>query len=125
MGLGVPVIVTEQCNLPAVATHKCGWVIRATVDQLISALTDVLCSNASRRSLFGKNGQRLVAQRYTWPAIGREMTAVYRWLNGGPTPQSVITRQDFSKALWAVKSADGNETEPLPQGSGFSQERNR
>jgi glycosyltransferase involved in cell wall biosynthesis len=97
MGFGVPVVVTEQCNLPCVGTCGCGWVIRPTIGQLTSALADFLRSSASRRTSLGKNGQRVVAQTYRWPAIGQEMTAVYRWLNGGAAPEGLIFQQERNR----------------------------
>jgi glycosyltransferase involved in cell wall biosynthesis len=97
MGLGVPVVITEQCNLPCVAASGSGWVIQPTIDPLISALTDVLSSSKNRLRSFGENGQRLVAQRYSWPAIGHEMTEVYRWLNGGATSRGLMFQGEPSR----------------------------
>lgn len=88
MGMGKPVIVTKQCNLPEVASHECGWTIEPRTAELASALEAVLRATAHARSLFGNNGRRLVADRYSWPAIGQQMADLYSWLGGGAHPSS-------------------------------------
>ncbi len=93
MGMGLPVIVTEQCNLPHIVTHACGWTIQPEAGALEGALESVLRASAAERSSFGKNGRRLVSERYSWPTIGRQMTAVYDWLAGGPKPGNVDVRE--------------------------------
>lgn len=86
MGMGKPVIVTKQCNLPEIAQHACGLVIDPRANQLESALASLLGASARERSSFGKNGASLVAERYSWPVIGEHMAALYSWLGGGPRP---------------------------------------
>lgn len=94
MGMGLPVVITRQCNLPEVAQYDCGWSIEPDSGQLASALRNLLEAPASDRSSFGKNGQRLVARRYSWPVIGEQTTALYDWLiGGGPAPNSLNLRQ--------------------------------
>jgi hypothetical protein len=39
----------------------------------------------------GRNGRRLVEERYQWPHIGNSMTEVYDWILGyGPRPACVL-----------------------------------
>ncbi len=85
MGMGLPVIVTEQCNLPEVAEKGCGWTIPPKADQLEAVLTEALLASSEHRIRQGENGRRLVADRYTWPVIGQQMGSVYEWLASGPS----------------------------------------
>lgn len=89
MGAGVPVIVTKQCNLPEVATYSCGWVIQPRVGDLAVALDKVLRMPVSQLAEIGANGRRLVAEHYTWRVVGRQMSSVYGWLEGGCRPVQV------------------------------------
>ncbi|MDQ2711845.1 MAG: glycosyltransferase [Acidobacteriota bacterium] len=89
MAIGIPVIITKQCNLPEVELYECGWAIQPEAAELTSALDGLLRSTAAERSSFGKNGRRLVAERYSWPVIGEQMRDVYSWLTGGPLPTAV------------------------------------
>ena len=89
MGMGLPVIVTEQCNLPEIEERHCGWKIQPRAAEVESALTGLLQLSPRDRQLLGQNGQHLIAERYTWPVVGRQMADVYDWLEGGPTPATV------------------------------------
>jgi glycosyltransferase involved in cell wall biosynthesis len=89
MGMGLPVIVSEQCNLPEVAGHDCGWVIEPRGpggNQLESALDEVLRASSQARAKWGANGRRLVSRRYSWRVVGEQMTALYTWAQGGGLP---------------------------------------
>ena len=89
MGMGLPVIVTEQCNLPEVEEQHCGWMIQPRAAEVESALISLLQLSLRDRQLLGQNGRRLIAERYTWPVVGRQMAEVYDWLEGGPIPATV------------------------------------
>ena len=89
MGMGLPVLITQQCNLPEVSEHGCGWTIPAQAGALESALTQLLSCPAAQRAEIGENGRRLVASRYSWPIIGAQMASLYSWLAGGSLPTQV------------------------------------
>jgi glycosyltransferase involved in cell wall biosynthesis len=90
MGMGLPVIVSEQCNLPEVAEKDCGWVIPPRMQELESSLNAVLRSSSQDRAGLGANGRRLVAQRYSWRVVGEQMSDVYAWTQGGPLPGAFV-----------------------------------
>ncbi len=92
MGMGIPVVITEQCNLPEAGSHHCGWVIRPEAQALEAALETVLSLPARERQAAGENGRRLVAARYSWPIIGRQMSSLYEWLAGGARPSEFPIR---------------------------------
>ena len=89
MGVGVPVLITKQCNLPEVESSGCGWVIEPRAEELAVSLENVLSGSAASLGAMGANGQRLVAERYSWPVVGEQMSALYSWLQGGPYPATV------------------------------------
>ena len=89
MGIGLPVLISQQCNLPEVADHGCGWTIASQTGALESALTQFLKAPAAQRAQMGANGRRLVARRYSWPVIGGQMTDLYSWLAGGSLPSRI------------------------------------
>ena len=86
MALGLPVIVTRQCNLPEVDQHSCGLVINPDTKELTLALDNLLSASAAQRTALGANGQRLVNSRYSWQVVGEQMSSLYRWLEGGSKP---------------------------------------
>ena len=86
MGMGLPVIVTRQCNLPEVEQHGAGWTIEPECRQLSQALSELLESPLEASRAMGLAGSRLVEQRYNWAAVARQTAEVYRWVLGGPVP---------------------------------------
>lgn len=89
MGASLPVIVTEQCNMPEVRGLDLGWEIEPAVHPLMGALEEVLGNSAEANALVGKRGRRLVEERYGWETVARQMAGVYRWVLGGAEPDGV------------------------------------
>ena len=69
MGVGLPVIVTRQCNIPDVLEYDTGWQIESNVEELTSALTQFLENSPATNQNIGERGRRLVEQRYNWPSV--------------------------------------------------------
>ncbi|MDQ2777577.1 MAG: glycosyltransferase [Acidobacteriota bacterium] len=97
MGMGLPVIITEQCNLPEVAANDCGWVIQPRAEQIASALNSFLRASSSDMAQVGRNGRSLVDRRYTWPRVGEQMSSLYEWLLGGSVPSDIELRREGSQ----------------------------
>ncbi len=89
MGMGVPVIVTEPCNMPEVVHFHTGWEIQPERRQLTSALADLLSNSPRQNAEVGARGAELVKTRYTWEIVASQMSEVYRWIQGGPRPTTV------------------------------------
>ncbi len=90
MGMGLPVIVTEQCNMPEVKDRRAGWQIQPDIDRLTTALTEFLQNTGSANREMGSRGADLIATQYNWTNIATQMANVYRWLqSGGPIPHNV------------------------------------
>jgi glycosyltransferase involved in cell wall biosynthesis len=89
MGMGVPVVISRACNFPEVADEGCGFVIGPNAGEVQNALTQLLLANHSDVVRMGNRGRQLVSTRYTWSAVGRQISAMYDWVLGGPEPASV------------------------------------
>jgi glycosyltransferase involved in cell wall biosynthesis len=89
MGVGLPVIVTEQCNLPEVAHFDTGWVIQSQASAVSAALNECLQNSQAANDAIGERGRKLIEERYNWAAVGRQMSEVYRWVQGGAFPTEV------------------------------------
>lgn len=88
MGAGLPVIVTQQCNLPQVRERRAGWVINPKESELTEALTECLAGGAQRNRAIGRRGVQLVREQHSWPVVGAQMNELYAWVAGGPLPSS-------------------------------------
>ena len=89
MGMGLPVIVTRQCNMPEVEADGAGGQIEPDAGELAAALGEFLRNSAETNEEIGWQGAELVRQRHRWPEVGRQMAEVYRWVHGGPKPATV------------------------------------
>jgi len=87
----LPVIMTEQCNLPD--GFAGGAAIRTTpdFDSISRAIAELIRMSDHDRREMGRRGLDLVRKRYAWPQIAGQMTRVYEWLlGGGPVPDGVV-----------------------------------
>lgn len=82
MAYGLPVLMTPQCNFPE--AELCGAAISVApeVDALVGGLCRLMSLSSEERLAMGVKGRDLVARRYTWPYIARQMVDVYEWVLG-------------------------------------------
>lgn len=75
---GCPVVVTPEVGLAeVVAETGAGLVVDGNPELLAGALSRFLHEGDLREAM-GQRGRVLVAERYTWDAVARQMEAVYR-----------------------------------------------
>jgi poly(glycerol-phosphate) alpha-glucosyltransferase len=85
---GVPVLMTRACNLPE--GFAAGAAVEITVEPEAMAATLVEALESEALTAMGAAGRLLVAEHFSWTAVGRSMKAVYDWLAGrGPRPACV------------------------------------
>ena len=89
MAMGVPVLVTRECHIPEAASHQCGWVIPAAVAPLEQALAEFFKTGIDDALRMGERGKDLARTRFHSDVVGRQMTQVYDWLEGGAKPSAV------------------------------------
>jgi glycosyltransferase involved in cell wall biosynthesis len=97
---GKPVLMTPECNLPegftANAAIRIEQVGRVTPCAPGSAFTieaglhELFRLPPSALRVMGEKGRLLVAERFNWPRIARQMKAVYDWVIGGGTPPPCV-----------------------------------
>lgn len=83
MGAGLPVIVSDRCNLPEIARRGAGWVIRPETEALREALRACLSSPRTEKQQMGKKGSSFVQEEFSWPSVARRMNDLYAWASGG------------------------------------------
>ncbi len=95
MGMGLPVVLTEPCNMPEVTEHHAGWEIEPAVAPLTRALGVMLANTPAENRAIGRRGARLIANHYNWTAIARQMQDLYRWVESGATPAAIPQNVEF------------------------------
>ena len=76
LAAGLPVVISEHCNFPEVAERGAGLIVRNDIGEIGGAVSGLLLDETRRREA-GRNGRRLVEERYTWPAVGQAFADLY------------------------------------------------
>lgn len=88
---GLPVLMTPECNMPIGFAAGAALEIATDPSSIASGLADFFALDDEARRAIGKRGRQLVEDRFTWPKVAAEMSAVYRWLvGGGDRPSCVL-----------------------------------
>ena len=58
-------------------SFQCGWWVKNDVDSLVKALQSLGALSAPERAQMGENGKRLIQEKYTWPAVAKQMISAY------------------------------------------------
>ncbi len=88
----LPIILTRECNFPELAAAGGAIEVPAGSTGITEGLSRFLALTESDRSRMGANALGLIKRSYTWPAVSRQMSQVYDWLqNKGSRPDCVQT----------------------------------
>lgn len=96
MGSGLPVVVSQACNMPEIERRGAGWVIRPEAGSLSDALRECLSNSWEANQQMGNNGKKFVREEFSWPGVARRMSDLYTWvLEGGSEPGSfeILSRE--------------------------------
>ena len=93
MGRGLPVVVSEECNLPEVREHRCGLTIQPLEGQIREAMATLLSMHTAELKNLGNKGRQLIRQRYSWETVAAQMGEVYQWILTGRLPANVEVSQ--------------------------------
>ncbi len=87
-----PVIASTGTPWSSLAAHQAGWWVDNAVASLKQTLEAALALPQADLLAMGKRGREWIAQDFSWPQIGAQMSAAYQWLLGrGSKPDCVIT----------------------------------
>ena len=90
MAHGLPVITTHGAPWKLLEEQHCGWWVPVSVEGIASALDDAIRQSPEELAAMGDKGRTVVAERFSWDRIAREMIACYEWVLGqGPRPGCV------------------------------------
>ncbi len=87
LSMGVPVILSEQCNLPEAALAGAGWQVQTDIQSLAGALHDALSCDNSTYQQYSRRARELAENAFSWTSVTERMADVYRWIRGGSMPR--------------------------------------
>lgn len=86
----LPVVITEACHFPELATSQGGITVKPNAVGVTRGLRELLERSPEERAELGRRGRALIESRYTWDQQARRLAEVYRWvIGGGAAPEAV------------------------------------
>jgi poly(glycerol-phosphate) alpha-glucosyltransferase len=85
-----PVLMTAECNLPEGFAAEAALRIGSSADEIAAGLNQLFGMGDDDRAATGDRARTLVATRFSWPRIGKQMRAVYDWVVSGGSPPDTI-----------------------------------
>lgn len=86
----LPVIMTDECNLPVGFTANAAVRIEPEVESIATAMNTLFSMTPRERESIGEAGRLLVIKRFSWPKIAQQMKDVYSWILGGSSPETIV-----------------------------------
>ncbi|QXE91546.1 glycosyltransferase [Geomonas subterranea] len=86
-----PVIVTSGCNIDE--GYRAGAAVKVEPEpvSIREGIEALIQSPAAKREEMGRRGRELVEAKFSWNAVGEQMTEVYQWLlDGRGIPTSMV-----------------------------------
>jgi poly(glycerol-phosphate) alpha-glucosyltransferase len=89
---GLPVVMTPQCNLSEGFAAGAAIEIKPEAADTARGLRELFQMSQAARGAMGQRGKDLVARRFTWQIVARQMIAVNQWVvRGGNPPECIWT----------------------------------
>ena len=87
---GIPCIATTGSPWEALRTHRCGWWVPYTQEDITYAVKSALTVTDDKLKVLGQNGRRLMEINYSVEVIAQKMKLLYEWILGkGDKPEFV------------------------------------
>jgi len=83
---GLPLVITDFCNLPEGFAADAAIRIEPNEESIFQGLEQLAGMPDNELQVMGRNGRRLVEERFAWPRIAESMKQVYEWCLTRGTP---------------------------------------
>jgi len=89
---GLPAVMTRHCNLPEGFAAGAAIEVEPVPASIAEGIRQLAGLPEADLRDMGHRGRELVARKFAWSGIARQMREVYEWvLGGGPPPPCVMT----------------------------------
>jgi poly(glycerol-phosphate) alpha-glucosyltransferase len=91
LSIGLPPVITPECNFPRVEARGAGRITSNEPDALADTLVSCLDAGSRQWREMSLAAQFLARTDFDWNSIAESMCSVYEWLLGGDRPACVET----------------------------------
>lgn len=89
----IPVIASKGTPWEELNTCKAGWWIDIGVTPLVEALEKAISLSDHERNIMGRNGRKLIKDKYSIESVASQMISLYQWILGqGEKPDFVYLK---------------------------------
>lgn len=93
LACGLPVITTKGTPWEELNTFNSGWWIDIGVNPLVDALENAISLSDHERFEMGRNGRKLIEDKYSIESVANQMISLYEWVLGhGDKPDFVYLK---------------------------------
>ena len=72
-----PVVISDQCHFPEVASANAGRVVPLDPERIAEAFREILVDENNRK-IMGDSARKLIEDHYTWDRIVRQTIVMYQ-----------------------------------------------
>ena len=90
LSIGLPVVLTPECNVDGVGDYGAGVVTSNDPSELGDALSQCLRLSDSQWDGMSQAAVRLARERFDWDRIAESLRSAYLWMMGGPQPSCLV-----------------------------------
>jgi len=83
LGSGLPVVITDECNLPEVRERRAGFVVPPDAPGIADAVRKLFSLSSLERAAMGTAARKLAAEKFTWDRIAGQTLDCYRRIIDG------------------------------------------
>lgn len=89
---GIPCIATTGSPWEELRTHRCGWWVPYSQEDITYAVRSAINVTQEKLDVMGKNGRKLMEEKYSVEAVAQQVKSLYLWILGeGERPSFVYT----------------------------------
>ncbi|MEL6195841.1 MAG: glycosyltransferase [Myxococcota bacterium] len=81
MGFEIPVVVTQGAPWKEINERRCGKWVDISAAAIADGLQSLMALDPQERQRRGRNGRKLVSEKYSWSICAAQMLEVYEWLH--------------------------------------------
>lgn len=93
MASGLPVVISDACNMPEVEEHGAGKVVAPERRAIASALRQMVAVSDEERRSMGQKGRMLVRKNFAWSAVTPRYVQMYKDVAAGVEREAIEKRR--------------------------------
>ena len=74
--MGLPVLITENCDYPEVEEYECGKIVQANINSIYSGINEILDGIGKKE--FSKNAEKLILDKFQMDVQIEKFESMYQ-----------------------------------------------